>query len=51
MRRPVMAHWVCGECDAGGSDIETPGSPVRCWLCEGQVIVTARIVQTRHPVI
>ena len=51
MRRPVMAHWVCGKCDAGGSDIETPDGPVRCWLCTGEVLVTARIVQTGHPII
>ena len=53
MRRPVMAHWVCRECGVGGSDIETPDGPVsaRCWLCEGEVIVTARIVQTGHPII
>lgn len=51
LRRPVMAHWVCRGCDAGGSDIETPDGPVRCWLCAGEVLVTARIVQTAHPIL
>jgi hypothetical protein len=51
LRRPVMAHWVCRGCEAGGSDIETPGGPVRCWLCAGEVIVTARVVQTGQPII
>lgn len=51
LRRPVTAHWVCRGCDAGGSDTETPDRPVRCWLCAGEVLVTARIVQAGHPVI
>jgi uracil phosphoribosyltransferase len=51
LRRPVMAYWVCRECEVGGSDIETPHGPVRCWQCEDEVIVTARIVQTGRPII
>jgi hypothetical protein len=51
VRRPMMAHWVCRGCEVGGSDIETPDGLVRCWLCAGEVIVTARIAQTGHPII
>lgn len=42
-RAPVAARPLAG--------IESPDGLVRCWLCAGEVIVTARIVQAGHPII
>ena len=40
----VMAAYICKTCDIEGQDLEVTPGRVLCWNCEGQAVITARIV-------
>lgn len=39
-----MAAYICKGCDIEGQDLEVAPGRVLCWNCEGQAVITARIV-------
>jgi hypothetical protein len=39
-----MAAYICKRCDIEGQDLEVAPGRVLCWNCEGQAVITARIV-------
>jgi hypothetical protein len=39
-----MASYICKRCDIEGQDLEVAPGRVLCWNCEGQAVITARIV-------
>jgi hypothetical protein len=39
-----MASYICKRCDIEGQDLEVTPGRVLCWNCEGQAVITARIV-------
>ena len=40
----VMAAYICHRCEIEGQDLEVAPGHVLCWNCEGQAVITARIV-------
>jgi len=40
----VMAAYVCKRCEIEGQDLEMSPGQVFCWNCEGEAMITARIV-------
>jgi hypothetical protein len=39
-----MAAYICTRCDIEGQDFEVTPGRVLCWNCEGEAVITARIV-------
>jgi len=40
----VLAAYVCKKCEIEGRDPEVSPGQVFCWNCEGEAIITSRIV-------
>lgn len=40
----IMAAYVCKSCEIEGQDLEVSPGQVFCWNCEGEAMITARIV-------